>query len=100
MKSNNILSFIEMVTIIGNGDAQKGANLMQNLALRLNFARNKHKWGKEKEIDTPIKAHNALKSEKQEWLYAMTKESKQRQLDESLDILAVAIRIANREFEN
>lgn len=92
---------------LGNGDLNKGALLLWSLAHRLDHARNKHKWGKEQETQSAQDAVSALKSEIREWEFANSDymtfighDYELRVYDEVLDILAVAIRIANREFEN
>lgn len=92
---------------LGNGDLNKGALLLWSLAHRLDHARKKHKWGKEQETQSAQEAISALKSEIREWEFAnwdymifTGHEYELRVYDEVLDILAVAIRIANREFEN
>lgn len=89
-----------MMFVLGNGDFRSGVDILQELAKRLDHARNKHKWGKGKEIDSATKAYNALQGENQEWLRAINEETPERQFDEVLDVLAVAIRMANKEFEN
>lgn len=96
----NYTSHAQMIFTLGNGDFRSGAALLEKLAMRLDHARDKHHWGVGKEIDTPTKAHDALYGEAQEWLRAMNFENHERQLDEALDCLAVAVRIYNKEFED
>lgn len=96
------------ISILGNGDFSKGLHLLSAITARLNYvAREKHKWGKGREISSPKEALAALNSEIGEWIVANRdyerfagKEYEQAVADESLDIIAVAIRIALREWED
>lgn len=94
------------ITILGDGDFDKGWSLLAHIVSRLNYAREKHKWGKGQEIDSHKKALAALYSEIGEWIIAnreneifADKEHEQSVIDEALDIIAVSIRIAAREWE-
>lgn len=90
----------EAIQIIGRGDWQDGKNLIVALAERITHARNKHPWGQNTEYDSILIATNiALNGEIAELMYAYDAETRQRQDSEALDVLAVAARIANREFE-
>lgn len=89
----------ESLTIIGNGDHENGKKLIISLAERLIHARNKHEWGKTSSTSTIRGAISALNCEIGELAYSFDAERQQRQQDEALDVLAVATRIANREFE-
>lgn len=100
MEKSDFSKYADITHILGNDDFRSGANILMSLSARLNHARHKHKWGKGKEIDSFQKAFKALCGETQEWLDAMENESQERQFSEAIDILAVAIRIANREFED
>lgn len=82
----------------GNGDSAKGRLTLEKLTERIEYAREEHGWGAKKEISSPYGALNALEGEIREWTNAIHKETKERQLDEALDILAVATRIANQEY--
>lgn len=90
----------ESIAYLGNGDWQAGKNRIVALAERLEHARSKHKWGQNTECGGIKSAITALNGEITELMYAYDSESRQRQDDEALDVLAVAVRIANREFEN
>lgn len=93
------LTYDQIVTILGNGDMAAGSDLLQNLAHGLSIARQKHGWGKGREIDAWRKAKDALKGEYAEWVDAMRYETPERQLAEILDVMIVAARVANREWE-
>lgn len=66
----------------------------------LEHARKQHKWGKEHATNSPVKACEALVDEIEEWIKAIKYETPERQFDEALDIIAVAIRIAHQEYRN
>lgn len=92
---------------LGNGNSNNGYDILIAIANRLEYAREKHKWGKGKEIASSKEALAALESEIGEWIVAnrdyelfVDKEHEQRVFDEALDIIAVAIRILSKEFEN
>lgn len=89
----------EILLILGNGNLVEGFHLLQKLAYGLAVARQKHLWGKGKEIDTWNKAVNALTDEISEWHKAIRLETFDRQNAEALDVLIVALRLANREWE-
>lgn len=89
----------EILLILGNGNLVDGFNLLQKFAYGLAVARQKHGWGKGKEIDTWHKAEYALKDEYDEWVNAMQRETKERQEAEAFDVMIVAARIANMEWE-
>lgn len=93
------LTYDEILQILGNGDTMKGFELLQRLAKGLSIARQKHGWGNNKEIDNFYTASLALKDEVHEWFWAMQNESYVRQLAEAMDVMIVATRIANREWE-
>lgn len=92
-----MLEYNQILQILGNGDVVKGSNLLQKLAHGLSIARQKHGWGKGREIDDYYKASFALKDECHEWMWAMQNENDDRQFAEILDVMIVAARIANRE---
>lgn len=89
----------DILLILGNGNMVAGSNLLQKFAYGVAVARQKHSWGKGKEIDTWHKASHALKDEFDEWVRAMQGETRDRQEAEALDVMIVAARIANREWE-
>lgn len=89
----------EILLILGNGNLVDGFSLLQKFTYGLAVARKKHSWGKGKEIDNWHKALNALIDENEEWVQAMQHEPANRQLSEALDVMIVATRIANREWE-
>lgn len=90
----------EIVSEFGNGDIEKGQNLLSDLAHRLKHARAKHGWGKGKETKNYKLAFHSLACEATEWKEAVQEETPERAYEEALDILAVAIRIAMKEYEN
>ena len=83
----------------GNGDETKGRIILENLVTRIEEAREKHSWGLDKETDSPESAIMRLFSEINEWYEALQHENDKRQLDEALDVLAVAVRMANQEYD-
>lgn len=83
-----------------NGTRTKDILLFSKILDRLEHARKQHKWGKKYSTNSPSKAHEALKAEIGEWLQAIDCETPERQLDEALDIIAVAIRIAHQEYRS
>lgn len=85
---------------IGDGDIEAGAVLINKIAMRLNQAKLKHRWGFGGEIDSIDRACAALQCEMDELEFATKHESPERQQDELLDVFAVAIRIANNEWKN
>lgn len=97
MDSDNI-NLERCFLAFGNGDVNKGQMLLQKLADRLEYARTQHGWGKDREISSCHLAHEALHDEIVEWTHTLAYESDNRQLDEALDIIAVAVRIANQEY--
>lgn len=97
----------QITTNLGNGNSNNGYETLIAVANRLEYAREKHKWGKGQEIDSSKKALAALNSEIGEWIIANKdyerfagKDYEQAVADEALDIIAIAIRIAAREWEN
>lgn len=89
----------EVLLILGNGNLKNGFDLLQKFAYGLAVARQKHGWGEGKEIDNWNKAENALTEEISEWHKAIRMETFERQEAEALDVMIVATRIANREWE-
>lgn len=89
----------EILLILGNGNLKTGFDLLQKFAYGIAIARQKHGWGKGKEIDTWHKAEIALTDEIAEWNKAIRTETPERQEAEALDVMIVATRIANREWE-
>lgn len=84
----------------GNGDMEKGRELLDAIAARLEHARECHKWGKKNDAYSPFSAMTSLQGEMQEWCRAAIWETPERQHDEALDIVAVAIRIAGKEYDS
>lgn len=89
----------EILLILGNGNLKEGFDFLQKFAYGLAVARQKHGWGKGREIDSWNKAENALTDEISEWHKAIRTETLERQEAEALDVMIVAARIANREWE-
>lgn len=85
----------EFFNIMGNGTTDKGYLLFQNICRRLVHAREKHpEFAKD-----ALEGSAVIANELMELDYAIRNESEQRQFDEALDVIATAIRFANREFE-
>lgn len=85
----------ETIAILGNGDYSKGLNILQSLAERFIYARNKHKWkGRNK-----IYGYKAISDELRELDKAITYETDERIEDEALDVAVTAIRFVGREWE-
>ena len=88
-------SFIRICSVVGNGDILKGEALLRKIAERLIHARNKH----------PIFAEGVyqglsrITDEHEELVYAVERETQERQFDEDLDVIATAIRFANGEYD-
>lgn len=89
-------SYREALTILGNGDAAKGRKLIDELAGRLVHARTEHpasQWaGAGDEYGLEV-----IEGEVRELRIAVKLEGPQRVEDETLDVLATAVRKFNRE---
>lgn len=85
-----------ILTALGNGDKDKGTDALVRIAYRLWQARHKHSWPQ----DTlgADDAYAALVDETVEMGDAIRKqEGRQREQDEALDVIAVAVRFMNGE---
>lgn len=92
------ISYSQIREAFGNGSLARGKALLEAQALRLEHARTKHPpaecagrgevWG-----------HERLRDEVQELLLAIKLEGRDRVVDEAMDVIAVAIRIINGEYE-
>ncbi len=88
------LSIEEILADIGNGYSVSGVGLLKKIVLRLRHARDKH----------PVFAQNVyhclgvITAEHEELVYAVEYETSERQQDETLDVIATAIRFANEEY--
>ena len=82
--------------IFGNGDLTKGRECLEAIALRLVHARTEHpasEWaGKGDEYGLEV-----IEGEVRELRFAVRLETPQRVEDETLDVLATAVRKYNRE---
>lgn len=91
--------YVEILRVLGNSDQQKGLELLTKIYQRILYARDCHKWGRDGEIYSRLLAYMALEGEVKEYQHACHMETVHREFDEILDVIAVAIRIANREYE-
>lgn len=91
---------INFLSVIGNGDPERGLKLLRALSNRLLQARRKHIWQCNGEISNGNEASKAIFDEAVEYCFAVSHETQERQTDEILDVLAVAVRCFNREFED
>ncbi len=89
------LSFIRMCSIFGNGDILHGEELLRRIADRLIHARTKHP-----EFAVGVyQGLSRITDEHEELVHAVEKETPERQFDEDLDVIATAVRFANREYD-
>lgn len=88
------MSYSRACAALGNGDSARGKHLLFMIARRIEEARIKH----------PVFAEGVYQgvsrvtSEHEELLHAALHESEARQLDEALDVIAVSVRFANKEY--
>ena len=81
----------------GNGNATQGYKLIQDIASRLNKAREKHP----RFADDAVEAIDVIGDEWREYSQAvMQSEGDKRERNEALDVIATAIRAANREYDD
>lgn len=82
---------------LGNGDLQRGVALLGEIADRLDYARQKHVWCGA----TRAYGASAVVGEAEElWDAGAHGEGPEREHSEALDVLATAVRYANREWED
>ena len=89
------LSFERVCKIFGNGDILHGKQLLLRIADKLIHARSKHP-------EFAIGVYQGLSritSEHEELVFAVEHETIDRQFDEDLDVIATAVRFANKEYE-
>lgn len=90
------MSYTRMRLAFGNGDKAKGKRIMEAIARRLEHARTEHppsEWaGKGDEYGLEV-----IEGEVRELRFAVKLEGPQRVEDETLDVLATAVRKYNRE---
>lgn len=84
-----------MLTTLGNGSKEIGYARLVEICERLIHARAKHSWDGYNKKD----GFNAIFGEFEELGLAVRIETPERQHDEALDVIATAIRFANREFD-
>lgn len=84
-----------MLTILGNGNEKVGYARMVEICKRLKYAREKHSWDGYK----PLDGYTAISCECCELGLAVMQETPERQHDEALDVIATAIRFANKEWK-
>ena len=89
------LSFVRVCKILGNGNIVHGKLLLWKIAYRLLHARSKHPIFAE----VVYQGLGRITSEHEELVYAVEHETPERQFDEDLDVIATAIRFANKEYE-
>lgn len=85
-------------TQFGNGNIDKGKQILLEMAKRLNHARQKHPK-KEWQKMNVMQAFNALNEEKHEVCKAICHETEERMQSELLDVVAVAVRMWNEEYK-
>ena len=88
-------SFRAIVTAFGNGDAGRGERLLTDIANRLAHARGKHEWRGRREEHGLYAVMEESRELKQAVICG---EGPQRVYDESLDVIATAIRMCNTEW--
>lgn len=84
-------------TQIGNGNIYQGKEILFEIAKRLNHARQNHPK-KEWQNMNVMHAFNALNDEKSEVCRAICNETEERMQSELLDVIAVAVRMWNKEY--
>ena len=90
------MNYEEVCQSFGNGNATQGYKLIQDIASRLNKAREKHP----RFAYDAVEAIDVIGDEWREYSQAvMQSEGPEREYDETLDGIATFIRAANREFE-
>lgn len=87
--------FNKMLEIWGNGNELLGYSLFYAVTMRLYHARVKHP----KFANSEIHSFDVIKSELDELEYAIKSETENRQFDEALDVIATALRFANKEYK-
>ena len=89
------MSYREIRAEFGNGDEAAGKRLLEDIAMRLRHARIKHPCFARTRED----AVDVIGSEWAEVSQAVEQaEGPQRERDESLDVIATAVRMANEEW--
>ena len=89
------LAFINMCSIFGNGNILHGEELLRKIANRLIHARSKHPTFAE----GVYQGLSRITEEHEELVHAVEHETPERQFDEDLDVIATAVRFANREYD-
>ena len=90
------VKFDEVLCILGNRDQVRGYKLLQAIATRISYARAKHPVfaiDEEQAVDVVGSEWGELRSAVE------NHEGPQRVFDESLDVIATAVRMASREWE-
>lgn len=85
---------MEYMKIWGNGNPCNGFKLFEAVTKRLEYAREKHP----EFAGHKIKAIGVIKDELDELEKATLFETEAREFDEALDVIATALRFANREY--
>ena len=88
-------SYVRACLAFGNGNVDKGRDMIFLLAERLEIARIKHSWPEE--AYGKYQALGVIGEEYKELEHAVVHENNVRQRDESLDVAVTAIRFANGE---
>lgn len=83
----------------GNGDIAQGKRILKQIAERLEHARNKHTEQEWQNMNV-MQAYNALNEEKHEVCKSICHETEERMQDELKDVIAVAVRMWNKEYGN
>ena len=90
------MKFDETLIILGNGDQEYGYRLLNDIAKRVSFARSKHPvfaTDEEQAVDVVGSEWGELRTAVEDC------EGPKRVYDESLDVIATAVRVCNREWE-
>ena len=85
------MTYRRALLALGNGDKQRGMQVMFMLAARLEHARGKHPWPQD--ALNQFAAFRALADEAEEVNRALCRETPDRVRDELLDVMAVAERM-------
>lgn len=97
-KENNVnINYRKIENTLSNGDWKKGRKIMSKIAERLDHARTKHPKEEWHKMDV-YEAMKALLDEIDEVRIAIKKETPERVQDELLDVIAVSLRILNKEY--
>lgn len=96
MAGDNADKWVRLCLRLGNGDFERGEQIADEIVTRVGEARVKHpNW----RGGAPYYALGAVTSEVDEFIYAVEKETPERQHDEALDVVATCVRFLGGEHE-